>query len=161
VKKSSPIIMEKGIKLSKTLRYGYGLILGIAFNFNMDIVFSLLYSNYRLLRPLGEYVSAIFISYLVFETLFIVNRLLSRRFSWDKNLLKRLNYQYLIDFIIAITLVMGIKWGFRWFQQDNSFVSLQDELTQSIVIFIIVLYLPIALHYLRLQNRPRLQYRYA
>lgn len=131
--------MEEGIKRNKTLRYGYGLVLGIAFNFNMDIVFSLLYSNYRLLRPLGEYIVAILLSYLVFETLFIVNRSLNKRFTWDKDLVKRLNYQFLIDFMIAITLVMGIKWGFRWFQQDNSFVSLQDEMTQTLVILIIIL----------------------
>lgn len=131
--------MKEGIKRNKTLRYGYGLILGIAFNFNMDIVFSLLYSNYRLLRPLEEYIAAIFLSYLVFETLFIVNRQLSKRFSWDKNLVKRLSYQSLIDFMIAIALVMGVKWGFRWFQQDNSFVSLQDEITESIIILIIIL----------------------
>ncbi|NPD47661.1 MULTISPECIES: sensor histidine kinase [unclassified Lentimicrobium] len=131
--------MKEGIKLNKTLRYGYGLVLGIAFNFNMDIVFSLLYSNYRLLRPFEEYVAAIFLSYLVFETLFIVNRFLSRRFTWDKDLIKRLSYQSLLDFMIAIGLVMGIKWGFRWVQQDNSFVSLQDETTQSIVILIIIL----------------------
>ena len=131
--------MEEGIKLNKTLRYGYGFILGIAFNFNMDIVFSLLYSNYRLLRPPEEYIGAILLSYLVFETLFIVNRALSKRFTWDKDLVKRLSYQSLIDFMIAIGLVMGLKWGFRWFQKDNSFVSLQDEITQSIIILIIIL----------------------
>ena len=71
--------MEEGIKLNKTLRYGYGLILGMAFTFIIDIVFSLLYTNYRLFRPPVEYVSAIFLSYLVFETLFIVNRKVEMR----------------------------------------------------------------------------------
>lgn len=131
--------MEEGIKLNKTLRYGYGLILGMAFTFIIDIVFSLLYTNYRLFRPPVEYVSAIFLSYLVFETLFIVNRQLNKAFSWDTNLVKRLGYQSIIDFTIAMSLVMGIKFAYRWIQQDNSFVSLQDEVTQSIIILIIIL----------------------
>lgn len=139
MKKSSPILMEEGIKLNKTLRYSYGLILGITFTFILDIVFSLLYSNYRLLRPPGEYIAAIFLSYLVFEILFIVNRQLRKRLTWDKNLINRLSFQSLIDYMIAIGLVMGLKWGFRWFQQDNSFISLQDEITQSFIILIIII----------------------
>ncbi len=131
--------MEEGIKINKTIRYGYGFILGIAFNFNMDIVFSLLYSNYKLIRPIQEYLAAIFLSYLVFETLLLVNKQLRKKYTWDKDLVKRLTYQSIIDSSIAIILVMGSKWIFRWIQHDMSFVSLQDEFTQGFIVLIIIL----------------------
>lgn len=131
--------MKDGIQINKTLRYTYGIFLGLAFNFNLDIIFSLLYSNYRLLRPPSEYLLAILLSYLVFESLFIINRKLNKRYDWENHLSKRFVSQLLIDSGIAIIIIMGFKWLWKLYQNDFAYVSFQDEATQILFIFIIIL----------------------
>jgi len=131
--------MKEGIRINKTLRYGYGIFLGLAFNFSLDIVFSLLYSNYRLLRPASQYLFAILLSYLVFEILFIINRWLNKRYDWNKQIIQRFTYQLLIDSGLAILLVIGLKWAWRIYQQDLSYVSFLNEGMQALFIFTIIL----------------------
>jgi len=131
--------MKQGIRINKTLRYGYGILLGLAFNFNLDIVFSLLYSNYKLLRPPSQYLAAILLSYFIFESLFILNRWLNKSFDWDKNLFKRLFFQILLDSSFAIIFTLGFRWLWRYYQEDFSYISIQDIFAQGFFVFIIIL----------------------
>lgn len=131
--------MLSNLKISNPFRYTYGFVLGIIFKFFLDIIFSLMYTNYRLFQPLNHYLFSIVMVYLVFEMLFWYNKKLNKKYSWDHSLFDRFVIQLLMNSLIAISFVFIVKLGIRYYIGDNNFVSSRNEITLLLYIFNLVL----------------------
>jgi sensor histidine kinase YesM len=131
--------MEKSVTVNKWLRWGYGIVLGMVFNFLLDLILSLVYTNYSLFQPLSNYLISIVITYVVFEVLFKVNLLLNKKHTWDSHPFERLLVQFFGNAIIAIFLVMFIRWSLMFGLSDQYYISMQDELILAALISAITL----------------------
>lgn len=127
--------MKNRITISKWLRWSYAFFLGIIFNFVLDVIFSLVYTNYNLFQPIRNYLSSIVIAYLVFELLFITNKRLNKKYSWETDPYRRFGFQIILNIWIAIIIVDGLRWGVSLIFNLTHYVSLQDELI--IIAFVI------------------------
>lgn len=133
--------MDNTITINKWLRWSYALFLGVGFNFVLDVIFSLVYTNYNLFQPLISYIASILLTYIVFECLFFVNRRLSSKYRWDKNTLLRFFFQFVSNSAIAISIVVVSRWGFKLLFGSVYYISLLDELIIiSFVLFIVLVF---------------------
>ncbi len=131
--------MLSNLKINNPFRYTYGFIFGIIFKFILDIIFSLMYTNYRLFQPLNHYLFSIILVYVVFEILFWYNKKLNRKYSWDQDLFDRFVIQLLMNSLMAISLVFIAKLAIRYYTGDMSFVSSRNEITMLLYIFSLVM----------------------
>jgi hypothetical protein len=102
--------------------------MGIAFKFLLDVIFSLVYTNYELLQPFGNYLATIFLTYLVFEILFLINKRLNKRYNWDTHPYHRFVIQIFLNLIVAIVIIEGFRWGYKLIFGLVYYISLLDEL---------------------------------
>ncbi|MDP2721207.1 MAG: histidine kinase [Bacteroidales bacterium] len=120
--------MDSQIRVNIWIRWCYGIFLGVLFNFILDIIFSLVYKNYSLFQPLTHYLVSIFLTYLIFETLFLVNQRLNRIYSWERHLIKRSLLQFVADGFIALFLTTMVRWGIKYLSENLGYIALQDEM---------------------------------
>lgn len=138
--------MVNRITINKWLRWSYALFLGIAFNFILDIIFSLVYTNYNLFQPLTNYLASVLLTYFVFECLFLINKRLDKKYSWDKNPYQRFIFQLSLDSVFAIAIVNGIRWGFMLLIGNVYYIRLLDELIIiGLILFIVLVFTVIEL----------------
>lgn len=131
--------LSYGLKISNPLRYTYGFILGFSFMFILDVFFSLKYEYYLTLHPFSEYLLIVVLTYFVFETLFIVNRLLDKKYNWDEYPQQRFINQLALDSMLAIGFVFLAKTIYRYVIDDDSFIIAKDEITLMFYVFFIIL----------------------
>jgi len=131
--------MDNRFKVNKWLRYSYGFFLGIIANFILDIIFSLVYKNYPLFQPINNYLISIFLTYAVFEILFFFNKHLKSSLDWDQHPAQRFLLQFVSNSLIAITLVMILRWGVRFLLGRMGYIALADELIFVALVVTIVM----------------------
>lgn len=120
--------MDNGFKIKGWLRWSYGLFLGIIFKFILDVIFSLVYTNYNLLEPVANYLLSIFLFYFTTEILLIVNKKLNKTYSWNIKPYKRFFTQLGLDSSIALLIVFCVRWSINLIVGFSNYISLQDEL---------------------------------
>jgi len=121
------------------MRWSYGIFLGMLLNFTLDVIFSLVYKNYKLFQPIEKYILAIFLTYIVFELLFFINNKLNSKYSWNTSPYLRFGLQLASNSFIAIIIVEGLIWGFVLLTQSIYYIRLLDELIIIGLIFFTVL----------------------
>ncbi len=121
------------------LRLGYGIILGILFNFLIDLIFRLIYTQYSLFQPLSKYIAAILITYIVFESLFWINNKLGSRIAWEKYPIFKFIGQVIIDTVVAVVIVNGLRTVIALFFGFNDYIRLQDEIILLSFIFVLAI----------------------
>ena len=120
--------MNKTITRSIWLRVGYGVFFGVIFNFILDLIYSLVYSQYSLFQPISHYLASISLTYLVFEILFLVNKRLGVKYSWETKPYLRFIIQFFINSFIAITIVESLRWGISFLFGSIYYIRLLDEM---------------------------------
>jgi len=125
-KKITLLIKKQNINI--WIRYGYGIILGILLNFLLDVIFRLIYKEYSLFQPFQKYIVAIIITYVVSELFFWINRKFNRKFNWVENPLARFIGQFVINSLVAVVIVDGIRLTVALFSGFNSYIRQLDEL---------------------------------
>ncbi len=113
------------------------VLLGIIFRFLLDVIFSLFYRNYTLSQPFNKYLFTIVVTFLVFESIYQVNRLLDKKVSWEVNPYKRFFIQWLSNFIIGLFFTVGIRWVFVMIFISFTYVNLQDEIILAIFVLLV------------------------
>ncbi len=120
--------MDSSLKINRGLRLTYAISIGMVLSFILDIIFSLLYKNHSLFQSYSNYLAAIFLAYLVLESLLLLNNKLERKYSWDKYPYKRFAIQFSLNSLITIFIVEGIRWTYKLILGDVYFIRLVDEL---------------------------------
>ncbi|MBN2173820.1 MAG: histidine kinase [Bacteroidales bacterium] len=120
-------IMDRYLK-NRWIRWGLYILLGIAFRFLLDVVYSLFYRNYELLQPIRSYLFTLILTFLVLEGIVFVNKRLNVHVGWDKNPYKRFLYQWLFGFIVAIFFTVIVRWIILLTFFSFSYVNLLDEI---------------------------------
>lgn len=115
-------------KIPKWFRWGYGIVLGVIFNFILDIIFSLVYKQYQLIQPVAKYVSAVVITYIVIEILLLVNNLIRNKFNWEGKVILQYAVQFFTDFIVAVILVDLLRYLISLFINYQGYINFYDEL---------------------------------
>lgn len=114
--------------ISNWIRFGYGIVLGILFNFFLDVIFGLIYKEYSLLQPIEKYIAAIVITYIVSETLFRVDPIIVRKFNWEERPTPRFIGQFIVNSIIAVVIVDGLRLLIALFFGFSGYIRQLDEL---------------------------------
>jgi len=128
-----------GLKRNNPLRYTYGFILGFSFLFILDVYFSLKYEYALGFHPFKEYLLIVVLTYIIFESLFIINRLIGKKYNWDEHPQQRFANQLLIDSFVAIGMVFLAKNLYRYSINDQSYVVAKDEIALLLYVFFIIL----------------------
>jgi len=131
--------LSYGLKRNNPLRYTYGFILGFSFLFFLDVFFSLKYEYYLTLHPFSEYLLVVVLTYFIFESLFIINRQLDKKYNWDQHPQQRFANQLIIDSAVAIGMVFWTKSIYRSYINDHSFIVAKDEIILMFYLFFIIL----------------------
>lgn len=129
-------IMVSYIK-NKWIRWGSILFLGILFRFLLDVTYSLLYRNYSLLQSFDKYLFTIIITFLVFESIYQVNKILDKKVNWESKPYKRFLVQWLISLGIGLLFAIVIRWIVVLIFISFTYVNLLDEII--IVIFVLLI----------------------
>lgn len=121
------------------IRLGYGVILGVVFNFILDIIFSLVYKQYLLFQPVVKYISAILITYAVIEVLLWLNGKLKSSVAMKDKPVGRFFMQFGLNSLIAVIIVDGLRYLVSLIISYKGYVNLFDELI--ILTYVVVLVL--------------------
>ena len=119
------------------IRCGSILLRGILFRFLLDVIFSLLYRNYLLFQPFDSYFFTIIITFLVFESLFHLNKIIDKKAGWDKNPYRRFLIQLLSSFCVGLFFALVIRWIAVLIFIKFTYVNLFDEIV--IVVFVLLI----------------------
>ena len=119
------------------VRWGSILFLGILFRFLLDIIYSLFYRNYSLFQPFNEYLFTIVISFLFFESIFHVNKLLGQKVRWESKPYKRFLVQWSISLGIGLLFAIVIRWVFVLIFISFTYVNLLDEIILAIFVLLV------------------------
>jgi len=126
-----------GIINNTLVRWLSIFILGAIFRFSLDIIFSLLYRNYLLFQPFESYLFTIIFTFLVFETIFFLNRFIRKRIGWNNNPYKQLLIQWVSDLGIAFFYTFVLRWIFVLIFIQFTYVNLFDEIV--ILVFVLLI----------------------
>ncbi|NOR86518.1 MAG: hypothetical protein GQ527_02800 [Bacteroidales bacterium] len=138
--------MDSSLKINRGLRLTYAITIGLVLSFILDVIFSLLYKNYSLFQPYTSYLSAIFLTYLVLESLLLINNSLESKYSWGQYPYKRFIIQLSINSLIILFIVEGIRWTYKLILGDVYFISLLDELIIiGFLLFVVLIFTMIVL----------------
>jgi hypothetical protein len=133
--------MKNSLEINKWIRWGYAIVLGLTFKFLLDVIFSLVYRNYKLLQPWNGYLVSIAYTFIVFEILLLFNKKLGRKRSWDKYPFQRFFQQFFINALIAILIIDGFRWTYRLLVGNIYYVRFLDEMILiGLIIFIILVF---------------------
>lgn len=113
------------------------VFLGILFRFMLDVIFSLFYRNYNLAQPFDKYLFTVVLTFLVFESIYQINRLLDKKISWESNPYKRFFIQWLSSLGIGLYYAVGIRWVFVWIFISFTYVNLLDEIILAIFVLLV------------------------
>lgn len=119
------------------VRLGSIVLLGILFRFLLDIIYSLFYRNYNLLQPLDKYLLTILITWLVFESIYRVNRILDKKISWESKPIKRFALQWLLSLGIGLLFAIVLRWALVFFFISFTYVNLFDEVVIAIFVLLV------------------------
>lgn len=122
---------------NKWVRWTSLLFLGILFRFLLDVVFSLFYRNYELLQSFNKYLFTIVITFLVFESIFQVNKLLDRKIKWETKPYQRFFVQWFIGLAIGLFFTIILRWFFVLVFIEFTYVNLQDEIILTIFVLLV------------------------
>lgn len=122
---------------NKWVRWASILFLGILFRFLLDVVFSLFYRNYDLLQSFNKYLFTVIITFLVFESIFQVNKLLDRKVRWETKPSKRFFEQWFISLSIGLFFTIVLRWFFVMVFIEFTYVNLQDEIILAIFVLLV------------------------
>ncbi len=138
---STSLSINYKYNINRWLRYGYGLFLGIILNFILDVIFGLIYKQYSLFQPISNYIGTIAVTYAVFESLFWINKKLSSNYNWESKPILRFIGQLIINSVVTLVIVYGLRLIIALFFGFNDYISLFDELIIiGYIIFIILIY---------------------
>jgi two-component system LytT family sensor kinase len=132
-------ILSYGLKKSNPLRYTYGFILGFSFTLILDIFYSLKYQYFLSFHPFSEYLLIVVLTYIIFESLFVLNRQLDKKYNWNEHPQQRFFNQLIANALLAIGMVFTAKALYRLVINDQSYIVARDEITLMMYIFIIIL----------------------
>lgn len=118
------------------MRLGSTVFLGILFRFFLDIVYSLLYRNYDLLQPFNKYLFTICITYLFFESVYFLNRLLDKKLSWESSPYRRFFSQWTLSYGIGLFFAIVLRWIVVFIFISFTYVNLFDEIV--LVLFVLL-----------------------
>ena len=121
---------------NKWVRWASILFLGILFRFLLDVIFSLFYRNYSLLQSFNEYLFTIVITFLFFESIYQLIRILDKKLPWETNPYKRFLIQWLVSFGVGLFFTIAIRWIFVLTFISFTYVNLFDEII--LIIFILL-----------------------
>ena len=115
------------LNISRWLRWGYAIILGITLNFILDVIFSLVYSQYRLFQPITNYINAILLTFIVGEALFFVNKKLNKSRPWETKPVSRFVTQLFSSILITNIIVFVIRIPMLFITYVDGFIQLYNE----------------------------------
>lgn len=110
--------------------------MAIALRFLLDVVYSLIYRQYPLFQPFKTYVYSILLVWLVFESIYQVNKRLDKRFRWADNPHRRFFIQWMTSLGIGFFFIEGIRWLVVILFMEVSYVRLLDEVIIMVFVFI-------------------------
>lgn len=125
------------LNVSKWVRWGYAIILGIALNFFIDVIFSLIYSQYQLFQPLIHYLNSIVVTFIIAEALWLLNKKLNVIFPWERKLIIRFLIQLVFTIIVSNVIFFAIRIPFLLLSTSNEFIQIYDELILTLYITIL------------------------
>lgn len=127
------------LNVSKWLRWGYAIIIGIALNFILDIIFSLIYSQYQLFQPLNHYINSVVVTFVVIEALLFVNKKLNIKYPWEKKHIYRFLIQLLFAIIISNVIVFATRIPLLLLSESTEFIQFYDEFILAFYISVLCL----------------------
>lgn len=78
----------------------------------------------------------IVITFLVFESIFQLNKLLDRKIKWDSEPYRRFLIQWLLSLVIGLFFVIVLRWIFVLIFIEFTYVNLQDEIILTIFVLL-------------------------
>lgn len=118
------------------------LVISFPLRLLLDLIFGLLYRNYAIIRPTGEYLGAVIITIITLETVLFIKRRLGRHFPWEKNPLRRLLVEIGINSLILSVVVVLLSLAIKFFITNEQFIKLSDEVITAIFYLIWLVYVP-------------------
>jgi two-component system LytT family sensor kinase len=107
----------------------------------LEIIFSLQYEKYIIYQDLSSYLYTVLAIYLFSEAVMLLNQLLDRKFHWHQSPVRRLSWQFLIQFLVALAIVTGGRVMVMLIFGTTTYILLIDEITIAMLTFFLVLIL--------------------
>jgi len=115
------------------------LILGIFFQFSLDVIFSLLYRNHSLFSHIYSYLVSIGISFVIIFGLINLTKWLNRRYAWEASPGNRFYLQVILVTAFVILMVMILRLILNLAFNPDGFIRFLDEVIVTVYFFILSL----------------------
>lgn len=122
---------------NKWYRWSSIVTLGVLFRFVLDVVYSLFYRNYVLAQPFDSYLFTVIFTFLIFESIFQVNKILNKKVKWELKPYKRFFIQWLLSFGIGLFFAIVVRWVIVLIFISFTYVNLLDEIILIIYVLLI------------------------
>lgn len=135
-------LMFNGIFKNVFLRLLLFLVVSVPLKLLLDVIFSMVYRNYPIFRPVQEYLGAAILTLITLETVFLIKRRLNMRLPWEKNPLRRLIIEISLNSILLSVVIVLLSLGINYFIIKAQFIQLSDEVLITIFYLILLVYIP-------------------
>ena len=115
------------------------LLLGVFFQFSLNVIFSLIYRNHSLVSSLSSYLISIGISFVVIFGLILLMKWLNKRYSWEEAPGNRFYIQVILVVAFVILVVQLIRTTLNLAFYPDGFIRLLDEIIITVYFFVISL----------------------
>jgi hypothetical protein len=134
--------MQSSRLFSPLIRIPVMMLIWLIFKFLLDLGFGMVYRYYELIRPINEYIGAILLAMLVFEGVLLLKKLLSRRFPWEKSPTRRLAVEIVLNTLIMLPVLIGLRILISLFLLDVQFIQLTDEAITAVYYVVLLVVAP-------------------
>jgi sensor histidine kinase YesM len=118
-----------------------GVLLGLTFQFSLDVIFSLIYRNHSLISPPGSYLFSIAITFIIMYGLVKLAGWMNQKISWEKAPGVRFYSQIIVITIFILVVVMGMRMVVIFLFSDSQFIRLTDEIIITVYFLVMALLL--------------------
>jgi len=108
------------------------LLLGVFFQFSLDVIFSLMYKNHQLITHLYNYIISCILSFLVLLALTWISKWLNEKYSWERAPGRRFYMQVILITVAMVLVINALRFLIIVIFKPGTFIRLLDEMVVTV-----------------------------
>lgn len=120
-------------------RIPFSIGAGIVFKIIVDVIFGLMYSNFKVVKPISTYFGVVLSTILIVELFFLVVKKLDKTLDWNTNPKKRFLLQFLWQALIVLFFFSLVRWIIEYLTSDSYLIVVKNEVVILISTLVITM----------------------
>lgn len=117
----------------------FSISAGLLFKIIVDVIFGLMYSNFKVIKPISTYLGVVISTLVIIELFYLIVKQLDKKLDWNKYPQKRFVTQFLWQALIVLFFFSIIRWIIEYLISDSYLVVIKNEIVILVSTLVITL----------------------